>query len=71
MIFCIICLVILFVLVILFGTLYIRIRIQSDILAGLVIEVTHRDSVCDELPSTGCIRLPSYCTFKNNTCIPK
>ena len=71
MTFCIICLVILFVLVILFGTLYIRIRIQSDILAGLVLEVTQRDSVCDELPVSACTRLPSYCTFKNNTCVPK
>lgn len=71
MIFCIICLVILCVLVILFGTLYLRMRRQSDILADLVLEVTQRDSVCDELPATACTRLPSYCMFKNKTCVPK
>jgi hypothetical protein len=71
MIFCLICLIVLFVLTMTFGILYLRMRQQSDILAGLVLEVTGRSSVCDELPESACVFLPTYCYFEDKTCKPR
>lgn len=70
MIFCLICLIVLFALTMTFGILYLLMRRQSAILAQLVLEKTQRDSVCDDLPESACVRLPSYCYFENKTCKP-